>query len=144
MYPRSCVRIVCALLMALACSAALADELQVERFGVYVRVADLERAHAFYERVLGKKPYVSNDRLVGFDVSGALLALFREGDDEQLARGRNVVPYIRVQSADAEFARLKLLGVALLDRQVVVEGPIKLFRFTDPDGNVLEIFSLVR
>lgn len=70
--------------------------------------------------------------------------MFLGGDDEHLARGRNVVPYIRVQNADAEFARLERLGVALLDQQVVVEGPIKLFRFTDPDGNVLEIFSLAR
>lgn len=68
MHPQSFVRVGCALVMTLACSIALADELQVERFGVYVRVADLERAHAFYERVLGKKPYVTNDRLVGFDV----------------------------------------------------------------------------
>ena len=59
-----------------------------------------------------------------------------------MTRGRNVVPYIRVQSADAEFARLKALDVQLLDEQVVVEGPLKLFRFADPDGNVLELFSL--
>jgi len=28
------------------------------------------------------------------------------------------------------------------DARVIVEGPIKLFRFADPDGNVLELFSL--
>ena len=59
-----------------------------------------------------------------------------------MARGRNVVPYIRVQSADAESTRLKALDVGLLDDRVIVEGPLKLFRFADPDGNVLELFSL--
>jgi catechol 2,3-dioxygenase-like lactoylglutathione lyase family enzyme len=114
--------------------------LQAERFGVYLRVASLDRSRAFYERVLGKQPYVANDRLVGFDVAGALLALY--ANPKEVARGRNVVPYIRVKSAEAEHLRLKGLDVQLLDEQVVVEGPLKLFRFADPDGNVLELFSL--
>jgi predicted enzyme related to lactoylglutathione lyase len=115
--------------------------MKVERFGVYLRVASLDRSRMFYERVFDKHPYVSNAQLVGFDVAGALLALYANSA-EQVARGRNVVPYIRVQSADAEFARLKTLDVQLLDDGVVVEGPLKLFRFADPDGNVLELFSL--
>ena len=127
--------------MTLTSSIAVADGLQVQRFGVYLRVGSLDRSRAFYERVLGKQPYVSNDRLVGFDVAGALLALYAN-PAEEIARGRNVVPYIRVQSADAEFTRLKSLDVRLLDDSVVVEGPLKLFRFADPDGNVLELFSL--
>jgi catechol 2,3-dioxygenase-like lactoylglutathione lyase family enzyme len=115
--------------------------MKVERFGVYLRVANLERSRAFYERVFDKHPYVSNAQLVGFDVAGALLALYASSA-EQVARGRNVVPYIRVQSADAEFARLRGLEVRLLDELVVTEGPLKLFRFADPDENVLELFSL--
>jgi catechol 2,3-dioxygenase-like lactoylglutathione lyase family enzyme len=116
--------------------------MKVERFGVYLRVAELDPARAFYERVFDRHPYVSNARLVGFDVAGALLALYAGNAGEAISRGRNVVPYIRVQSVDAEFARLKSLGVRLLDEQVVVEGPLKLFRFADPDGNVLELFAL--
>ena len=53
-----------------------------------------------------------------------------------------MVPYIRVQSVDAEFARLKTLDVEPLDDRVIAEGPLELFRFTDPDGNLLELFSL--
>ena len=130
------------LAMTLSSTTTAADTgLQAERFGVYLRVASLDRSRAFYERVLGKQPYVANDRLVGFDVAGALLALYANPKDE-VARGRNVVPYIRVKSAEAEHLRLKGLDVQLLDEQVVVEGPLKLFRFADPDGNVLELFSL--
>ena len=120
-----------------------AEELRVERFGMYLRVTDLSRSRAFYERVLGKQPYVTNERLVGFDVSGGLLALFHDGD-AALVRGHNAVPYLRVANADAEFERLQGLGVTLRDERVVVEGPLKLFRFVDPDGNLLEIFSVTR
>ena len=120
-----------------------AEELRVERFGMYLRVSDLSRSRAFYERVLGKQPYVTNDRLVGFDVSGGLLALFHDGDAE-LVRGRNAVPYLRVANADLEFERLKKLDVELRDDRVVAEGPLKLFRFVDPDGNLLEVFSVTR
>ena len=52
------------------------------------------------------------------------------------------MPYIRVQSVDDEYERLKALDVQMLDDKVVVEGPLKLFRFADPDGNALELFSL--
>ena len=121
--------------------AAVEPALQAQRFGLYIRVANLDRARAFYERVLGQQPYVANDRLVGFDVAGGLLALYAK-PEEEVTRGRNVVPYIRVRSAEVEFARLRQLDVQLLDEQVVVEGPLKLFRFADPDGNVLELFSL--
>lgn len=54
------------------------------------------------------------------------------------------MPYIRVSDATAEIDRLKHLDIRLLDEQVLVEGPIRLFRFVDPDGNLLEIFSLSR
>lgn len=115
--------------------------MKVERFGVYLRVANLDRSRAFYERVFGQRPYVTNAMFVGFDVAGGLLGLYASSA-EPGARGRNVVPYIRVQSADDEYQRLKTLDVQLLDDNVVVEGPLKLFRFADLDGNELELFSL--
>ena len=129
--------------MTLAPLVHAADELQVERFGMYLRVTNLERSRSFYERVLGKPPYVANERLVGFDVAGGLLALFHD-DDGRLTRGRNAVPYLRVANAQAELDRLRKLRVELLDEQIVVEGPLKLFRFVDADGNMLEMFSVTR
>ena len=119
------------------------NELHVERFGVYLRVASLEQSRPFYERVLDKQPYFANDRLVSFDLAGGMLALFADHGEKQV-KGRNAVPYIRVADANAEFERLQRLGIHLHDEQVLVEGPIKLFRFSDPDGNMLELFSLVR
>ncbi|HEX4970055.1 MAG TPA: VOC family protein [Steroidobacteraceae bacterium] len=129
--------------MTVTSAAPTANELHVERFGVYLRVASLEQSRPFYERVLGKQPYVANDRLVAFDLAGGMLALFEDRDTQQV-RGRNAVPYIRVPDANAEFDRLQRIGIRLHDQQVLVEGPITLFRFSDPDGNLLEIFSLMR
>ena len=110
-------------------------------FGVYLRVANLDRSRAFYERVLGKQPYVSNAQLVGFDVAGALLALYANSAEQVRARPqrRAVHPCAkrgcRVRAAQEA-------GRAAARRSVIVEGPLKLFRFADPDGNVLELFSL--
>ncbi|HTE41996.1 MAG TPA: VOC family protein [Steroidobacteraceae bacterium] len=114
----------------------------IERFGLYVVVADLSKAQTFYEQLFQKKPYVTNDRLVGFDVAGGLFAVFaQKGLDRKANRGDSTVPYLRIKDIDAEFARLKKAGFKLLDAAVVREGPIALFRCSDPDGNVIEFFS---
>ena len=114
----------------------------IERFGIYVAVADLDRAQQFYERLFGKKPTLRNESIVTFDVMGGLYAAFAAQQlDRKLTRGDNSVPYLRVKDIDAEFARLQGMGVNVLDAAVVSEGPIKLFRFTDPDGNLLEFYS---
>lgn len=83
--------------MTVTSAAPVTNELHVERFGVYLRVTNLQQSRVFYERELGKQPYVTNDRLVAFDLAGGMLALFQDGD-AQLVRGRNSVPYIRVRT----------------------------------------------
>ena len=132
------------ILMSLSVAATHAQDGSVEKFGVYVMVADLERSREFYEKLFQKQPYVKNDRFVGFDVAGGLYAIFAgQATDGKLARGRNVVPYIRVKNADREFERVAALHAQLVDKHVIQEGPIKLFRLTDPDGNMIEFFSLI-
>ena len=114
------------------------------RFGLYVTAVDIERSSVFYEKVFQKQPYVKNDKLVGFDVAGGLFAIFAsDGHDRKLVRGNGTVPYIRVRDAVAELDRIKGLSTQVLDNQIVREGPLELFRFEDPDGNVIEFFSLV-
>jgi predicted enzyme related to lactoylglutathione lyase len=135
------VAVCIALAMPIA-SVQAQESSTVERFGLYIAVSDLPKAQRFYEQLLLKKPYVTNDRLVGFDVAGGLFALFaQQGLDRQLTRGDSTVPYLRVKDIDAEFARLKKANVKLLDAAVVREGPVALFRCADPDGNVIEFFS---
>jgi len=117
----------------------------VERFGLYVTTSDLGRAQVFYEQLFQKKPYVTNDRLVGFDVAGGLYAVFvGAGDGSTLVRGNATVPYIRVSDAAKEFERVRKFAKRMIDAQVIREGPLELFRFSDPDDNVIEFFSLVK
>jgi len=129
--------------LAFSAAAASAQERPIERFGVYVVVADLERARAFYEALFEEPPYVATPALVGFDVEGGLYALVSaQAYRPNVRRGDNAVPYIRVRDIDREFERVRRLAPAMLDRAVVAEGPVRLFRFTDPDGNMIEFFSL--
>lgn len=136
------------LLLVLFCFASpaavgSAQERRIERLGIYVVVADLDRARAFYEALFGEPPYVTTPALVGFDVEGGLYALVSaEAYRPNVRRGDNAVPYIRVRDIDAEFARVRAIAPSMLDGAVVTEGPIRLFRFTDPDGNRIEFFSL--
>jgi predicted enzyme related to lactoylglutathione lyase len=131
------------LLFALIAATAQAQNSSIERFGMYVVVADLDRSQAFYERLFQKAPYIKNEGLVGFDIAGGLFATFAAGGlDRKLTRGDNAVPYLRVKDIDAEFKRVKEMGARIFDAEIVREGPIRLFRFADPDGNVIEFFSI--
>jgi predicted enzyme related to lactoylglutathione lyase len=136
------------ILVTISSASASAQNNAIEKFGLYVIAADLNKSREFYEKVFQKPPYVMNDRLVGFDIAGGLYAIVAaQSADQKLVKGNNTVPYVRVKDAELEFARVKslvaTLGATMIDSKVVQEGPIKLFRFADPDGNVVEFFSLV-
>jgi catechol 2,3-dioxygenase-like lactoylglutathione lyase family enzyme len=123
--------------------SAHAGDSNIQRFGMYVVVTDMSKSQEFYARLFQKQPYVKNDGFVGFDVAGGMFAAFAaSGLDRKLTRGDNAVPYLRVKDIDAEFKRVKELNARLLDQAVVREGPISLFRFADPDGNVIEFFAV--
>jgi hypothetical protein len=58
-------------------------------------------------------------------------------------RGDNTVPYIKLQNVEAFFEHVKRVAPeSLVSAQVTVEGPFRFFKMKDPDGNVLEFFSL--
>jgi predicted enzyme related to lactoylglutathione lyase len=124
-------------------SDAPAQGTEIERFGLYVVVSDLDRARTFYEALFRKPPAVRTPAFVGFDVAGGLYAIVSaQAYRPNVRRGDNAVPYIRVADIEAEFERVRRIAPNMLDRAVVEEGPIKLFRFTDPDGNMIEFFAL--
>ena len=132
------------LLLLVSASGTQPPDNEIMRFGVYVVVSDLGRARTFYEQLFQKKPYVENEQLVGFDVAGGLFAAFSEkASTRKIVRANNVVPYIRVRDVAREFERLRQLGVRLIDTSIVRDGPLRLFRFADPDGNPIEYFSVV-
>jgi predicted enzyme related to lactoylglutathione lyase len=129
---------------ALPMSSLQAQASGIERFGLYVISDDLQRAGAFYLKLFQKSPQISNSSLVGFDVEGGLYAIVsRKAFALPPAQGSNVRPYIKVRDIFGEFERVRKIAPASLQSDSVVEeGPFRFFRFTDPDGNVIEFFSI--
>jgi len=141
---KSVRHLVGSMVLTLATWSAQADSGGVERLGMYVVVEDIDKSQAFYAKLFQKAPYVKNKNLIGFDVAGGLYVAFAaRGLDRNVTRGDNAVPYLRVKDIEAEFARVRQLPATLLDTAIVREGPLSLFRFADPDGNVIEFFSYV-
>lgn len=128
---------------AQAQSAPLSSERFV-RPGLYVVATDLAASTAFYERVFGRPPSLRTANFVGFDVAGGLFGIASRATFAPNSRiGGNVVPYIRVADIDAEFAHVRRVAPgALLASSVTREVPLALFKFKDPDGNVVEYFAL--
>jgi predicted enzyme related to lactoylglutathione lyase len=132
------------LLSVVPTSSLRAQASGIERFGLYVISDDLSRAGAFYRELFQKTPQISNSSLVGFDVEGGLYAIVsRKAFALPSAQGSNVRPYIKVRDIFGEFQRVKKLAAGSLQSEAVVEeGPFRFFRFADPDGNVIEFFSV--
>jgi len=134
---------IAAALITMAAMSSNAQDSAIEKFGMYVLAADVDKSRRFYERLFQKPPYIVTETFIGFDVAGGLYAVFAaNAADRKIDKGNSAVPYLRVKDADREFARVQALNVAMLDNKVLQEGPIKLFRIADPDGNVVEFFSL--
>ena len=112
-------------------------------FGLYVAVSDLPRAKSFYSALFSADPYIENENFVGFEISGGRFGVMKESVyAHPMTRGNNVVPNIRVSDAQAEFERVKLLEPSMIQDAVTDLGPMKLFMFGDPDGNVIEFHSI--
>ena len=133
------------LLLSAAAIASHNDvPVQFERFGAYVVVDSVDRTAAFYERVLGKSPQLRSQAMVGFDLAGGLFALVsKEKYAPNVVRGDNAVPYIKVANVERLFSHIESVApTSLQTTQVQVEGPFRFFKIRDPDGNIIEFFSV--
>ncbi|OGT79674.1 MAG: bleomycin resistance protein [Gammaproteobacteria bacterium RIFCSPLOWO2_02_FULL_61_13] len=92
---------------------------------------DLVRAKAWYEQVLGMKPYFDEPFYVGFSVGGFELGLIPVGEPSWAGPQ----PLWGVDDAAAEFQRLVALGAAALQPVTDVGGGIKVAAVLDPFGN---------
>lgn len=99
--------------------------------------SDLAKAKAWYERVVGVKPYFDEPFYVGFSVGGFELGLLPDGTPgtagPQALWG--------VADAAAEFTRLIELGATELEKVAEVGGGIKVGAVRDPFGNRLGIIE---
>lgn len=124
--------------------AARAEAPAVQRMGAYVVSDDLDRSAGFYTALFGRQPQVRTPGLIGFDVAGGFYAAISKATYAPGAtRGGNVAPYIKVEDIDAWFRHIQAVAPAsLVTKAVVREGPFALIKVADPDGNVLELYSI--
>lgn len=100
-------------------------------------VADLVQAKAWYEQVVGAKPYFDQPFYVGFSVGGFELGLIPDGTSGTAGPQ----PLWGVTDADAAFQRLLSLGALELDPVTDVGGGMKVAAVQDPFGNRLGIIE---
>ena len=103
------------------------------------KVDDLEKAKAWYTKVLGTEPYFDEPFYVGYSVGGFELGL--DPDVTGVTKGNNHVAYWGVEDADAAAKRLIDLGVEPDEPVTEVGGGIKVATFKDPFGNTVGLIE---
>jgi len=120
---------------------------------VGVVTTDLERATRFYVEKLGFRETMRletthSGTIVFVSVDGCEVELFGSGrppEPSGTAATGNVVGYkhisLLVDSVDAEYARLKTLGVEFTMGPTDAESGLRLAFLRDPDGNPIELLQ---
>jgi catechol 2,3-dioxygenase-like lactoylglutathione lyase family enzyme len=106
---------------------------------VIYRVPDLEKAKAWYARVLGFEPYFAEPFYVGFQVGGFELEL--DPDMSGVESGGGIVPHWGVADVAAEYARLLEDGASAGSPPQDVGGGIRVATVKDPFGNAFGIIE---
>ncbi|HEY4366307.1 MAG TPA: VOC family protein [Steroidobacteraceae bacterium] len=100
-------------------------------------VSDLSHAKAWYEKVVGHKPYFDEPFYVGFAVGGFELGLIPDGTPG-IAGAQ---PLWGVSDVQAEMARLTGIGAVVLQPVTDVGGGIRVAAVQDPFGNRLGLIE---
>jgi lactoylglutathione lyase len=126
--------------------AAWFDEAMRHVGYVILFVVDLERSVAFYRDVVGLEFRLAGDGYVEFATQGARFGLYDRNRLEELtgqgseppgAPGGEVV--LLVEDVDAEAARLRAAGAAILSGPVDRVWGHRTLHLEDPDGFVVEL-----
>lgn len=103
----------------------------------------------FYSKILGVEAE-GNDTHAEIKIEGLNLAIFSEEGMENMAPGSmtgtgcgSLTINIKVEEVDEEYNRLKSLGVEFVKLPESYPWGSRSFWFKDPDGNVINFFSLV-
>lgn len=100
---------------------------------------DIEKAKAWYTKVLGQKPYFDQPFYVGFNVGGYELGL--DPDTKRVKTGNNAVAYWGVDDAKKAYARLVKAGAKKASEVRDVGEGILVGTVVDPFGNTLGVIQ---
>jgi catechol 2,3-dioxygenase-like lactoylglutathione lyase family enzyme len=112
--------------------------LQGLRTAVY-KVADLDKAKAWYSDVLGIEPYFDEPFYVGYNVGGYELGL--DPDMSDVTIGNSVGIHWGVADVNEFLSKLKTKGIELHSGPQDVGGGIIVASVLDPFGNVFGIIE---
>lgn len=99
----------------------------------------------FYDNILLKEPdEVEENRLHEYEFNGVLFGLYDPSADDSvnkndIVRGNNVIPAFKL-GADYAYYKERIQEVTELDYEAEESGH-KWFVFTDPDGNIVEMYE---
>lgn len=117
--------------------------------------ADMPRARAFFETVLGLSPHLADERFTAYPTGASMLLLFQNGqtgETVQLPGDMGTIPphdgggrvhvalAIDACDLDAWISHLGAHGVAIEGRSHWPPGGESLY-FRDPDGHLLELVT---
>jgi predicted enzyme related to lactoylglutathione lyase len=106
---------------------------------LYVCVKDMNRAIAFYEKLLGQNVTERSDLYSVFDIDGFRYGLFNHQlVNEKKVWGNNCLPSLAVNDIDLMQERLKELNCPIVFPLTVI-GKNKVLEFTDSEGNDVEV-----
>jgi catechol 2,3-dioxygenase-like lactoylglutathione lyase family enzyme len=109
---------------------------------MYLAVEDLDRAIGFYSAILLQQPVSRNPNYAAFAVGSNRLGLMAAaGYAVPVQRGNSAVPTLKVDDLEAWHSRIEPLAQRTTD--IIDKGAFRLFLFLDPDGNVVEVASVL-
>lgn len=101
------------------------------------RVSDIEKATAWYHKVLNIEPYFNEPFYVGFNVAGYELGL--QPDDSSEPKAATVLTYWGVDDVPKSFNDLIALGASTFEEPTEVGEGIFVAAVKDPWGNIFGI-----
>ncbi len=109
---------------------------------VCLMTGDVVRLADFYKELLGIENG-SNDNVHQFILSEeTTLTIYNDGVS-RMSNPHNICIAFTVADVDAEYERLKLLGVTIVDPPIVRPWGAKNMSFLDPDQNLITFRSIL-
>ena len=138
------VRLITVLILATLPAVTVADEKPSDliQMGAYVASDDMAKSEAFYTVLLDLEPVIKLDNFIAFEVAGGIFAIAKRGVyAPNSSPGKGAVPYIHSINLTAVQARIeKATGKDA--PEIIVEPGIHILKVLDPNGQLIEFFSL--